>query len=149
VVARFLQVVALSALVLAASALPALARPAHHLAGGGTASLSQVAVNVAIDEDGSASGSFECLMAGRSAFALEPFGLAHVMAVHARPVAGGVEGSVATFSGPARLVMDNGQHLDVHVHVWVDAASQRFQLTVDEVGTLPVEDLLTGRLRLD
>jgi hypothetical protein len=146
---RLLQVVALSALVLAASALPTLARPAHHLAGGGTASLSQVAVNVAIGEDGSASGSFECLMAGRSAFALSPFGLAHIMAVHATPTAGRVDGSVAVFSGPARLVMDHGQHLAVHVHVWVDAASQRFQLTVDEVGTLPVEDLLTGRLRLD
>ena len=147
-VARFLQVVALSACVLAASAPPALARPAYHLAGGGTASLSQVAVNVAIGDDGSASGSFECLMAGRSAFALAPFGLAHVMAVHARPAAGGVAGSVATFSGPARLVMDHGQHLDVHVRVWVDAASQRFQLTVDEVGTLPVEDLLTGHVSL-
>jgi len=149
VAVRFLRVVALVACLLAASALPALARPAHHLAGGGTASLSQLAVNVAIGDDGSASGSFECLMAGRSAFALEPFGLAHVMAVHATPAAGSVDGSVARFSGPARLVMDHGQHVDVHVHVWVDAASQRFQLTVDEVGTLPVEEMLTGRLRLD
>jgi hypothetical protein len=63
----------------------AQASPRTHLAGGGTATISQVAFNVAIDESGAARGSFECLMAGRSAFALPTSSLSHIMAVHARP----------------------------------------------------------------
>src|SRR5438132_4439064 len=89
---------------------PAAARPAQHLTGGGTASISQVAMNVAFDGSGGASGSFECLMAGRSAFVLGDFGLKHIMAVHAPPTAGVAGASGASFSGPAKLVMDTGTH---------------------------------------
>ena len=95
-------------------------------------------MGVSIDEAGRASGSFECLMAGRSAFALADFGLEHIRAVHATPTTGSMDGSVARFAGPARLIMDHGQALDVHVHVWVDVATRRFQLTVDEMGSLPM-----------
>jgi hypothetical protein len=141
---RALPIVVVVGILFAATPVAA-AGSTHRVSGGGTATLSQIAMGVSIDGT-SASGSFECLMAGRSKFALAPFGLSHIMAVHATPTEGSLSGSVARFAGPARLVMDNGQALDVHVHVWVDGATQQFQLTVDEVGTLPVETLLTGRI---
>jgi hypothetical protein len=37
---------------------------------------------VKFDGAGSASGSFDCLMAGRSAFVLPDLGLVHIIAVH-------------------------------------------------------------------
>jgi hypothetical protein len=120
----------------------------HHLSGGGTASISQVAMNVAINDSGFAGGSFECLMAGRSGFVLGDFGLAHNMIVHATPSAGSVSGSVATFSGTGRLTLDGHQKMDVNIEVWVDVATQSFQLTVFGVGTLPVETISTGHLSL-
>jgi hypothetical protein len=123
-----------------ASAAPA----ASHLSGGGTATISQVAVNVTLGPSGTASGTFECLMAGRSAWVLPPFGLAHNMIVHATPTTATRSGSLVRFAGPARLTMDGSQHMDVHVHVWIDAASDAFQLVVDEVGAMPVETLLSG-----
>jgi hypothetical protein len=118
------------------------------LSGGGTADISQVAMSVAVADSGTASGSFLCLMAGRSAFALEPFGLERVMAVHARPTSGSVTGSVVTFSGPGRLILDGNAKVDVDVVVWADVATQTFQLTVVGVATLPIESLLTGRFAL-
>jgi hypothetical protein len=127
---------------------PAAARPAQHLAGGGTAAISQVAMNVAFDGAGGASGSFECLMAGRSAFVLGDFNLSHIMAVHATPTRGDTSASIASFSGPAKLVMDNGTHLSVHVVVTVDVATQNFRLQVVEIGTMPWEHLLTGHVSL-
>jgi len=127
---------------------PAAARPAERLAGGGTASISQVAMNVAFDGAGGASGSFECLMAGRSAFVLGDFGLSHIMAVHATPTRGETGASSASFSGPAKLIMDNGAHQSVHVAVTVDVAAQNFRLQVVEIGTLPLEHLLTGHVSL-
>ena len=143
---RALPLVAVLVLVLAQ---PALAGGDSHLAGGGTATISQVAFNVAVSDSGTASGTFTCLMAGRSAFVLPAFGLAHIMKIQATPTAGSVVGSKVTFSGPARLIMDNGQHLDVHVQVWADAATQQFQLTVVEVGTLDRETMLTGKFSLN
>lgn len=139
--------------VLAAGAVFAVAGPAPaataaRLSGGGTADISQVAMTVAISQSGSASGSFLCLMAGRSAFAIADFGLAHVMAVHATPTSGSVSGTVVRFSGPGRLILDGSQRVDVNVEVWVDVATQTFQLTVLGVTTLPVETLLTGKLAL-
>jgi hypothetical protein len=145
---KVVRLLVLSALVLLGTAQPAFAGSTGHLTGGGTASISQVAFNVSIAPAGGASGSFECLMAGRSAFVLGNFGLSHIMAVHATPAKATVAGSVMTFSGPARLIMDNGQHVDVHVAVWADAATQQFQLTVVEVGAMPVETLLTGKIAL-
>jgi len=137
----------LATLVLTAPAAAA-GRPSQHLTGGGTASISQVAMNVAFDGSGGASGSFECLMAGRSAFVLGDFGLEHIMAVHATPTAGLAGASDASFSGPAKLVMDNGTHMPVHVEVTVDVAVQNFRLRVVEVGLLPWEHLLTGHVSL-
>jgi len=135
------------ATVLSIAPATAVASPdAHHLSGGGTASISQVAMTVAIDGSGSASGSFECLMAGRSGFVLGDFGLVHNMIVHGTPSTGSVSGSVVTFAGTARLTLDGRQHLDVHVQVWADVATQSFQLTVVEVGTVPVETLLSGHI---
>lgn len=144
----------LLAAMLAAGALlvvpgPALTAPAAaRLTGGGTADISQVAMTVAVADSGAASGSFLCLMAGRSAFAIADFGLAHVMAVHATPASGSVSGTVVTFSGSGSLILDGKQKVEVDIEVWVDVATQTFQLTVHGVGTLPVETLLTGRLAL-
>jgi hypothetical protein len=123
---------------------PAAAR----LTGGGTADISQVAMTVAVTDSGAASGSFLCLMAGRSAFAIADFGLVHVMAVHATPMSGSVSGTVVRFSGSGRLILDGNQKLDVDIDVWVDVSTQTFQLTVHGVGTLPVETLVTGRFAL-
>ena len=139
--------------VLAAGALLAVSGPAPaatvtRLSGGGTADISQVAMTVAVSESGGASGSFLCLMAGRSAFAVADFGLAHVMVVKATPTSGSVSGSVVSFSGPGRLILDGAQKVDVNVEVWVDVETQTFQLTVLGVATLPVETLLTGKLAL-
>jgi hypothetical protein len=53
-------------LLLLGTGQAAAAGDANHLSGGGTASIPQVAVNVTVDGAGAASGSFECLMAGRS-----------------------------------------------------------------------------------
>lgn len=144
------QLAATAALALAIAALgpgQALAvRGGTHLSGGGTATLSQVAANVTV-AGGKASGTFECLMAGRSAFVLSGFGLKHNMIVHATPATGERSGSVVSFAGPARLTLDGSQHMSVHVHVWIDAASDTFQLKVDELGAagvIPVEALLAG-----
>jgi hypothetical protein len=119
-----------------------------HLVGGGTATFSQLAVNVAIDPSGSASGSFECLMAGRSSFVLPPFGLAHNMIVHATPTAASITGSVVTFTGPGQLTMDGTQRMDIHVSVSVDVAVQSFELTVVEVGPMGLEFMQSGKLTL-
>jgi hypothetical protein len=145
---RLFSVALVSGLLVLAAAPARAAGDTSHLSGGGTASISQVAMNVTLDAAGSASGSFECLMAGRSGFVLGAFGLVHNMIVHATPTAGSVAGSVVTFSGPGSLILDGRQKMDIHVQVWADVATQRFQLTVVEVGTLPVETLLSGQLSL-
>jgi hypothetical protein len=145
---RFLRLSAVAAVLVLAPANAVAAGSAHHLSGGGTASISQVAMNVSVSGSGSASGSFECLMAGRSGFVLGDFGLVHNMIVHATPSTGSVAGSVATFAGTARLTLDGRQHMDVHVQVWADVATQSFQLTVVEIGTLPVETLVSGHIAM-
>lgn len=151
---RLPVVLALGAILGLVAAAPARAAPAARLNGGGTATISQVAFNVSFDGAGSASGSFECLMAGRSGFVLADFGLAHIMAVHVWPGAGSVDGSVATFSGRAHLLLDKGPALDVEAEVWADAATQRFQLTLFG-GPLPpggvtpgIETMVTGGFSL-
>src|SRR5437870_11068008 len=106
--AKLSAALALSVTLGLVAAAPGVAARPTHLHGGGTASISQVAVNVRFDGAGSASGSFECLMAGRSSFVLPDFGLVHIMAVHVWPDAGSVSGSLATFSGPAQLILDKG-----------------------------------------
>jgi len=142
------RVAALAALLLAASAQPTLAAGGHHLTGGGTASFSQVAMNVNFGPSGSATGSFECLMAGRSAFVLPKFGLAHSMIVHATPTAGSVSGTKASFSGPGRLTLDGRVKMNIHVSVQVDVAAQTFELTVVEVGAMGVETMQSGHLTM-
>ena len=143
------RVAALVVVVLVGLAQPTLAADGHHLSGGGTASISQVAMNVNFSASGSVSGTFECLMAGRSAFVLPGFGLAHSMIVHASPTAGSVSGTKATFSGPGRLSLDGHVHNDIHIAVQVDVATQTFQLTVEEVGAMPVETILNGHLSMN
>jgi hypothetical protein len=138
-----LAVIAGIALALGAQNAPAAT---GHLSGGGTASISQVAMNVSFGAAGSASGTFNCLMAGRSAFVLGDFGLSHVMKVQATPTKGSLSGSVATFSGPGFLIMD-GRRMNIDVSVWVDVASQQFQLTVIQVGAMPVETFSSGGVR--
>jgi hypothetical protein len=145
---RFLRLSAVAAVLVLAPASAVASGSVHHLSGGGTASISQVAMNVSVGGSGSASGSFECLMAGRSGFVLGDFGLVHNMIVHATPSTGSASGSVVTFAGPARLTLDGRQHVDVHVQVWADVATQSFQLTVVEIGTLPVETLESGRIAM-
>jgi hypothetical protein len=87
-------------------------------------------------------------MAGRSSFVLGAFGLSHIMQVHATPTAGSVSGSTATFSGPGTLIMDGGQRAVIDVSVWADVATQRFQLTVVQVGAMPVETFNSGGIKL-
>jgi hypothetical protein len=146
---RIALLAVLAGLAFAASAPSAVAAPDAHLSGGGTATISQVAFNVFVSPSGSASGSFECLMAGRSAFVLGAFGLAHNMIVHATPTRGSVSGSVVTFyDDSARLTLDGSTHMTVHIQVWVDVATQSFRLTVLEVGAMPVETFLSGGVAL-
>jgi hypothetical protein len=144
------RLVRLGLVVGVALALSAQSAPAAtgHLSGGGTASISQVAMNVAFGGSGSASGSFNCLMAGRSAFVLGAFNLAHIMKVQATPAKGSVSGSIATFSGPGFLIMDGGQRMNIDVSVWVNVATQQFQLTVIQVGAMPVETFASGGVSL-
>src|SRR5438552_3556446 len=146
---RALQPIAVIAVMLVfATGQAGAAGSAYHLSGGGTASISQFAMNVAIDGSGSASGSFECLMAGRSGFVLGAFGLAHNMIVHATPTSASVAGSVVSFKGTALLALDGSTRTPVHVQVCVNVATQQFQLTVVEVGAMPVEPFLSGGVRL-
>jgi hypothetical protein len=142
------RVAALAGFLLATSVQPTLAAGGHHLTGGGTASFSQVAMNVNFGASGSATGSFECLMAGRSAFVLPTFGLAHNMIVHATPTAGSVSGTKATFTGPGRLTLDGKVKMNIHVSVQVDVAAQTFELTVVEVGAMGVETMQSGHLTM-
>jgi hypothetical protein len=135
--------VALGAVVGLIAAAPAVAARPVHLHGGGTASISQAAFNVRFDGAGTASGSFECLMAGRSSFVLPAFGLVHIMAVHVRPDAGSLRGSLAMYSGPAQLILDKGPALDVQADVWADTATQSFQLTLFG-GPLPLGGVTPG-----
>lgn len=128
-------------------AAPVSAASTQHLSGGGTATISQVAFNVTI-EGLAASGSFNCLMAGRSAWVLPPFGLSHLMKVQAEPTAATVTGTKVSFSGPGFLIMDGSTKMPIHVRVWADVATQQFQLTVVEVGTMPKETMLTGHFEL-
>ena len=67
---RLLPVALVAGLLVLGAGQARAAGNANHLSGGGTASISQVAMNVTLEGAGSASGSFECLMAGRSAFVL-------------------------------------------------------------------------------
>jgi hypothetical protein len=136
----------LAVLLLMMAAAPASAASTQHLSGGGTASISQVAFNVTI-EGSTATGSFNCLMAGRSAFVLPEFGLSHLMKVQAEPTGAKVTGSVVTFWGAGFLIMD-GKKMPIHVHVWADVAKQQFRLTVDEVGQMLPETMLTGHFEL-
>ena len=144
--------VAVAVAVTGASSVPA-ATTAAHLNGGGAASqgdiaFSQVAFNVSIDSSGNASGSFECLMAGRSKGVLAPFDLAHNMIVHATPATGSVNGSVVTFDGPARLTLDGSTKMSVNVHVWANVATQQFELTVVGIGAMGAETLTSGAISL-
>src|SRR5258708_3284979 len=93
----------MAVLQLMLAAPPVSAASTQHLSGGGTATISQVAFNVTIEAGGGASGSFNCLMAGRSGWVLSAFGLSHLMKVQAEPPAAKVSGSVVTFSGPGFL----------------------------------------------
>ena len=144
---RLVGLLALAGLALAVG-VPSAPAATGHLSGGGTASISQVAMNVTFGASGTASGSFNCLMAGRSSFVLGDFGLAHIMKVQATPTNGSVTGSIATFSGPGFLNMDGGQHMNIDVSVWVNVATQQFQLTVIQVGAMPVETFSSGGVSL-
>jgi hypothetical protein len=138
----------IAATVAVGASQSAAATRTAHLSGGGTASISQVAFNVSLGGSGSASGSFTCLMAGRSSFVLGAFGLAHIMHVQATPTAGSISGSTVSFSGPGKLIMDNGRHQPVEVSVWANVATQQFQLTVVGIGSMPVETFVSGGISL-
>jgi hypothetical protein len=131
---------------LGASQNAAAAPTAAHLSGGGTASISQVAFNVSLDGSGGASGSFVCLMAGRSKSALSGLGLFHIMQVRVTPTAGSLVGSKVTFSGPGELIMDGGppQQAGI-VTVWADVGTQTFQL---ELASMPEETFVSGGISL-
>jgi len=137
----------LAVLLLVIAAAPVSASSTRHLSGGGTATMSQVAFNVTI-EGSAASGTFNCLMAGRSAWVLPPFGLSHLMKVQAHPTAASVTGTKITFSGPGFLIMDGNRKMQIHIVVRANVATQHFQLTVVEVGAMPEEWMLTGHFEL-
>ncbi len=132
----------------ALAAAPVAAGAGLHLSGGGTATISQVAFNVTIESGGAASGSFNCLMAGRSAFVLGAFGLDHLMKVEAHPTKASVTGATVSFSGPGFLIMDGNTKQAVDIEVWANATTQQFQLTVVHVGAMPIEHMLTGHFQL-
>jgi len=44
--------------------------------------------------------------------------------------------------------MDGSTTLPIHVRVWADVVSQSFQLTVVEVGSMPVETMASGGFEL-
>jgi hypothetical protein len=132
----------------ALAAPPVVASTERHLSGGGTATISQVAFNVTIEGGTAASGSFNCLMAGRSAFVLGAFGLEHLMKVEAHPTAASVTRTTVSFSGPGFLIMDGNIKQAVEIGVVANASTQQFQLTVVGVGTMPVEHMLTGHFQL-
>lgn len=139
----------LSLTLLVVASASVQARSDLHLSGGGTATISQVAFNVTIEAGGGSSGSFQCLMAGRSAFVLPAFGLSHVMKVQAHPTTAAVSGSKVSFSGPGFLLLDGSTQMrPIHVTVWADVSTQTFQLTVVEVGAMPQEQMQTGRFDL-
>jgi hypothetical protein len=137
----------MAVLQLMLAAAPVSAASTQHLSGGGTASISQVAFNVRIDGSGGASGSFNCLMAGRSAGVLSDFGLSHLMKVQAEPTGAKVTGPVVTFWGAGFLIMDGAKTQPIHVQVWADVAHQQFQLTVGGAN-MPIETMLTGHFEL-
>lgn len=132
----------LAVLLLILSAAPVSAASSLHLSGGGTATISQVAFNVTI-EGSAASGSFNCLMAGRS-----EFGSLHLMKVQAEPTAATVTGTKVSFSGPGFLIMDGDKTQPIHVQVMADVLTQQFQLTVVNVMKMPAEKMLTGHFEL-
>jgi hypothetical protein len=132
----------------ALASAPVAASADRHLSGGGTATMSQVAFNVTIESGGAASGSFNCLMAGRSAFVLGAFGLEHLMKVEAHPTTASVDGTTVSFSGPGFLIMDGNTKQAVDISVLANASTQQFQLTVVGVGAMPVEHMLTGHFQL-
>ena len=144
---RAVPAVGVALLLLIVAAAPVSAASSRHLSGGGTATISQVAFNVTI-EGSAASGTFNCLMAGRSAGVLPPFGLSHLMKVQAQPTAATITWPKVTFSGPGLLIMDGKKKMQIHVMVWANVATQHFQLTVVEVGAMPEETMLTGHFEL-
>src|SRR5204863_269566 len=137
------RVAACAVLTIVVLAAPAQARPGTmHLTGGGTATFSQLAVNVVIYPSGSASGSLECLMAGRSAFVLPPFGLASgTIAVH--PNSASVEGEFTAMSGGGHPVAGTWT-----VNGLVDFQPYGCGLVPSIGATLP-PNLCGGRLSLD
>src|SRR3989442_3402915 len=144
---RAVPAVGVELLLLTVAGPPVSPRPNPHLSGGGTATISQVAFNVTI-EGLAASGPCSCLMAGRSAWVLPPFGLSHLMKVQAHRTTAAVTGTIVHFSGPGFLIMDGKTKMQIHVMVWANVATQHFQLTVVEVGAMPEETMLTGHFEL-
>jgi len=44
--------------------------------------------------------------------------------------------------------MDGGQHVSIDVTVWANVLTQQFQLTVVQVGAMPVESFMSGGITL-
>ena len=152
---RRLAVVLLALLFLetALSPLSAGAVGVTHVTGGGTATISQFGLGVVLASDGSASGHFECLMAGRSAVP----GLA-LMAVQGEVATGSVnaDGSV-TLLGFSRVTMNPaggpGQILTgVPFRVTLAAGGAgigMLKLTLTTLGmALPLETVTAGRITI-
>jgi hypothetical protein len=141
-------IASVAAALLAITATPVSASSGMHLSGGGTATISQVAFDVSIEGSGTASGSFNCLMAGRSSSVLGAFGLSHLMKVQIHPDAATAQGAMVEFSGSGFLITDGGKTRSIHAEVSADVATQQFQLTVDGIGSMPVETMETGGFEL-
>lgn len=118
-----------------AGPVPVAAQAPTHVSGGGTAvgpdTSSQFGMNVTLAADGSVSGHFNCVMAGRSAMP----GLSD-MTVRGTVTSASITSSTATFSGTGSLNMKSAQ------------SSQRETMTVTYTVTVTSGGAGVGTLAL-
>jgi hypothetical protein len=145
---------ALAGVVAACALIPATAAAGPAVANGGgrgtvdgTHPFSQFGFNVTRSADGSVRGSFNCLMAGASAF--PGFTL---MAVRGQVTSGAISGSAASFDGVGMFlapgVLDKA---DATFHVDVTAGGPgvgtlKLTLLTPFVFVLPTEHVLNGQI---
>jgi hypothetical protein len=154
---RLAILAALTLTVALTLATPVGATPAHaatvrHIDGGGTATISQFGLGVMVRPDGSASGHFLCLMAGRTAGVVP--GNGHSMVVSGQVTAAVLKSETsATLWGTARVLLD-GQTLGTGVAFSVEVSAGgpgqgTLQLNLSGMGILlPVEDILSGQISM-
>jgi hypothetical protein len=145
----------LAALLAALMPSAALAAGPHAATGGGHGTVdgltpfSQFGFGVTVAADGSARGSFNCLMAGASQF--PGFDL---MAVRGRVTSAVISGDTATFDGIGMFQTGNQGKSQATFHVVVtegETGVGTLQLTLETpfLFVLPTEHVLNGQIRID